>query len=842
MGRIRKHMKNIYMMILLAAVLLVVSGCGGQQETAEMNIIGFGDLQTDGLVTWGAGTDVCEKENASDKEDVSEEESTSDKEDVSSEGSVSGTDVEDAAEVEDSEAEEKEGVLLCIDREVLDNPLYDSFINNDVTATDNIPVKDGIIHDRLGFEWSGSEYYLKDLYQRFQDKTMSTGGINGIQVFGRDLDGDGKDELIVLIEYYVYSKLCGIMYPFHEENGVLYAWEEMRTFDGKGMSTFYEDGTILTAEEGASTYVHYTKKGEIEPLLYYYETPYTGAAGNWDDIECTNKLYVYENGEKSIEIVYEYEYWVHADLERIEPEMSALRGQCNRILKEFTAKLGEGDSVAAMSNYHRADEFAARATLEDIMSIPVDYFRAERSVYTVSYSIDEDVKENENELFMQFINGEVSAYEKVEEAIVPNEGTDGESSDAEENADVQIVSYEIEVPVTDVYNEYRTSYPVYYVDAFWYAIDEVRYTMQDLDADGRAELLMLVSYGDHVEDLHVFHVENDKLYRWETMEDIRRSGNATELYFYENGMIGFVGKEDATYMQYNEDGDIELTLVIDTGRRPNGEFEFNRIYFIAYKVIVYENGVQKKVLYYEDKFATSDDEFMSTSDVFIKDEYKKIVDAFLEELGEGETIKRSNIGFYTETLFIPELVGCYRLEYLNQEELLELFEQGEIPAQRLKIENGVKQIYGDPFYITDMYPGYPHPETARADLDGDQNAELIVKGYYGGTYFDAGYGMVYSIADGEGTAQVLSYAYYNDEVWLVKSDTTHGGRVCYWFYRVDHTGAVVEEFTLHKFFWETPSEPDGPDTVYEYNDEEITKEEYDSILKSIEFHYTSSWY
>lgn len=830
----RKYMKNIYIMMLLVAVLLFATGCGKEEETANATVISFEQLNAEGLASWRMQEDtddVLLEENASVQEETSEHEA------------VANADVEGTteSEVSEPEEEEKEGILLCIDRSVLDNPLFESFINNDVPVTDNIPVKDGTIHDRLGFDWSGSEYYLKDLYQRFQDKTTPTGGINGIQVFGRDLDGDGKDELIVLIEYYVYSKLCGIMYSFHEEDGVLYAWEEMRAFDGKGMSTFYEDGTILTAEEGANTYIHYTKKGEIEPLLYYYETPYTGAAGNWDDIECTNKLYVYENGEKSIEIVYEYEYWVHADLERIEPEMSALRGECNTILREFTAELGEGDVIAAMSNYHRADEFAARVTLEDLMYIPVDYFSVERSVYTASYSVDNEVKDNE--LFMQFIDGEISAYERVEETVVSNQGTEDESSDAEdENADVQVNIYEKEVTVADVYNEYRTSYPVYYVDAFWYAIDEVRFTMQDLDADGRAELLMLVGYGDHVEDLHVFHVENGKLYRWETMEDIRRSGNATELYFYENGMIGFVGKEDATYMQYNEDGDIELTLVIDTGRRPNGEFEFSGIYFIAYKAIIYENGVQKKVLYYEDKFATSDDEFMSTSDVFIKDEYKKIVDAFLEELGEGETIKSSNIGVYTETLFIPELVGCYRLEYLNQEELLELFEQGEIPAQRLKIENGVKQIYGEPFYITDMYPGHPYVETMNVDLDDDGEVELIVRGYYGGTYFDASHGMVYSIASGGGTANVLSYAYYNDEVWLVESDTTHGGRICYWFSRIDHTGAVVEEFTLHKFFWETPSEPDGPDTVYEYNDEEITKEEYDSILKSIEFHHTSLWY
>lgn len=371
----------------------------------------------------------------------------------------------------------------------------------------------------------------------------------------------------------------------------------------------------------------------------------------------------------------------------------------------------------------------------------------------------------------------------------------------------------------------------------------MRFTLQDLDADGRDELLMLVKYGERVEDLHVFHEENGKLYRWETMKDIRRSGNGTKLYFYEDGMIGFVGREDATYMQYNEEGRIELTLSIDSGRRPNGEFEFNRIYFIGNKLTVYENGVQQTVLYYEDKFATDDNEFMSTSDVFVKDAYTKIVDAFIEELGAGEEMESTDTtGAYTETVLISELVGCYRLENLNQEELLELFIKGEIPAHYMEIGNGTERVYSEPFYITDMYPGNPYVETARVDLDGDKQEELIVKGYYGGTYFDAGNGMVYSIAGGGGTAQILSYAYYNDAVWLVMSDTTHGGRVCYWFSRVDYTGAVVEEFTLHKFFWETPSEPDGPDTVYEYNDEEITKEEYDSILKSIEFHHTSHWY
>ena len=103
-------------------------------------------------------------------------------------------------------------------------------------------------------------------------------------------------------------------------------------------------------------------------------------------------------------------------------------------------------------------------------------------------------------------------------------------------------------------------------------------------------------------------------------------------------------------------------------------------------------------------------------------------------------------------------------------------------------------------------------------------------------------GGVYVMASGCGTAATLSYARYDNKIWLVVSDVTHAGRRMYHFYRMDANGSVAEEFELNKLFWENPSEPDGPDTVYECGGEEITKEEYDIIFNEIEFYHTEQWY
>lgn len=183
----------------------------------------------------------------------------------------------------------------------------------------------------------------------------------------------------------------------------------------------------------------------------------------------------------------------------------------------------------------------------------------------------------------------------------------------------------------------------------------------------------------------------------------------------------------------------------------------------------------------------------------------------------------------------------YEVSTIRYDALLYKFLDGEIPAWDSQKSFVFPEGYDNSFYINDRYEG--REIMARwANLDEDEDMELIIKGPYGGTYFDARDGGVYVMASGCGTAATLSYARYDNKIWLVVSDVTHAGRRMYHFYRMDANGSVAEEFELNKLFWENPSEPDGPDTVYEYGGEEITKEEYDIIFNEIEFYHTEQWY
>lgn len=167
---------------------------------------------------------------------------------------------------------------------------------------------------------------------------------------------------------------------------------------------------------------------------------------------------------------------------------------------------------------------------------------------------------------------------------------------------------------------------------------------------------------------------------------------------------------------------------------------------------------------------------------------------------------------------------------LSVDGLLDLFLAGEIPATALSGER-------EAFYITDLpmevedYFSYSVGD--RVDLDNDGEEELILEGPYGGIYLDARAGEVFVLAEGEGTAGTLGYTRFDDWTWIVHSDTTHAGRIIYDFTMYDGSGKCVDSFRLGKEFWEFPNEPDGPNTIYTYRDEQITKEEYDSLLAKV---------
>lgn len=169
-------------------------------------------------------------------------------------------------------------------------------------------------------------------------------------------------------------------------------------------------------------------------------------------------------------------------------------------------------------------------------------------------------------------------------------------------------------------------------------------------------------------------------------------------------------------------------------------------------------------------------------------------------------------------------------EVLEAEELLDAFLAGEIPA-----------YYDYKEETTIMYDQLPHDEDdwerysvgERIDLDNDGEVEQIVKGPYGGKYFDARNGKVYVLAEGEGTTGLLSYAEYDNATWIVHSDIIHSGRELHWLTRYDGEGKIVDAFKFGAEYWNSPDDKYDENSKFTYRDEEISMSEYEELYKEI---------
>lgn len=132
--------------------------------------------------------------------------------------------------------------------------------------------------------------------------------------------------------------------------------------------------------------------------------------------------------------------------------------------------------------------------------------------------------------------------------------------------------------------------------------------------------------------------------------------------------------------------------------------------------------------------------------------------------------------FVTKTVLLVLLVlltGCGKtneetsLQAIESEELLDAFLSGEVPAIYIGEEESVIK-FSD--LTVDEEDWFSYSVGERIDLDNDGENEQIMNGPYGGKYFDARVGKVYVLAEGDGTAQTLSYTDYDNAVWIVHSE------------------------------------------------------------------------
>lgn len=161
------------------------------------------------------------------------------------------------------------------------------------------------------------------------------------------------------------------------------------------------------------------------------------------------------------------------------------------------------------------------------------------------------------------------------------------------------------------------------------------------------------------------------------------------------------------------------------------------------------------------------------------------------------------------------------------EELLDLFINGSISAADFADSTST-------FYITDLnmdsgeWDSYSVGE--KVDLDNDGENELIICGPYGGMYLDACDNKVYKFAGGEGTALVLSYTYYNGDVWIMYSNTSSAGFEFYHMERFEGADNLTAEMNFGEEFDINNVEAG---LKYTLNETEISSEEYAALCSKI---------
>lgn len=165
---------------------------------------------------------------------------------------------------------------------------------------------------------------------------------------------------------------------------------------------------------------------------------------------------------------------------------------------------------------------------------------------------------------------------------------------------------------------------------------------------------------------------------------------------------------------------------------------------------------------------------------------------------------------------------------MTSEELLDSFINGSIDAIDAADVTSA-------FNITDFnmnseeWDSYSIGE--RIDLDNDGENELIICGPYGGIYLDARDNKVYEFAMGDGNANMLSYTYYNGEIWIMYCNGMNAGYESYHMEKYEGADNLVAEMSFSAELVDATNPESG--MKYLLNEKEISYAEYTAFCSKI---------
>lgn len=194
---------SICIFIVGACLLLIMSkrADDGMEESAPSS--GSADVE----VYTGTGTETDEEAEA---------------------GTETETNAETSSEAADaSEVEEVHYVYYLVDEEVRNHPTFDAFVKKKITTYDDA---------------YGENRYIQEYFAEYPI-------VFGVHYMAEDLDGDGEEELLVLVQW---EDTGGDLLVFHEAGGKLYAWEAWKDYLIMQMSDIEYHGNGIFSKGGRS--------------------------------------------------------------------------------------------------------------------------------------------------------------------------------------------------------------------------------------------------------------------------------------------------------------------------------------------------------------------------------------------------------------------------------------------------------------------------------------------------------------------------------------------------------------------------------------------------------------
>lgn len=236
----------------------------------------------------------------------------------------------------------EESLYYLMDENVENNDVFVSFVRNEISAYDASEKKD---------------MYLRDYYEKYLSKWLK---FYGVQMLAEDLNNDGANELLVLLQY---DSTDGYLLVFHEENGQLVAWEKWEEFLEMHYMEIklYGNGTFSLMGSSGRIYGHYDSSGKIENILTYYQSLEPIESGkakiNYSLIQYEERKIVKELSYSGIDDGGE---WIVTGSDK------EIEAECNRILEELHTQLIEERRIRTNYEYN---ENAEIITLEELMGI-----------------------------------------------------------------------------------------------------------------------------------------------------------------------------------------------------------------------------------------------------------------------------------------------------------------------------------------------------------------------------------------------------------------------------------------------------------------------------------------